>query len=33
MDELHPKKNITEKKFAKPKPPSRGNRRITKPVS
>merc|ERR1719361_1770787 len=31
QDEIHPKKVITEKKFARPKPPSRGNRRITKP--
>ena len=34
MSELHPAKNLNRPKFAKPAPPSRGNRRITKqPVS
>lgn len=34
MSEIHPVKNLNRPKFAKPAPPSRGNRRITKqPVS
>lgn len=35
QDELHPKKNVHQTKFDRPKPPSRGRgpRRITKPVS
>jgi len=32
QDEIHPKKIIGKTQFAKPKPPSRGNRRITKPM-
>ena len=32
LDEIHPKKIIGKTQFAKPKPPSRGNRRITKPM-
>eukprot|EP00096_Caligus_rogercresseyi_P005396 TRINITY_DN2079_c0_g4_i2.p1 TRINITY_DN2079_c0_g4~~TRINITY_DN2079_c0_g4_i2.p1 ORF type:complete len:339 (-),score=88.63 TRINITY_DN2079_c0_g4_i2:159-1175(-) len=34
LDELYPKQNINKQKFARPPPPSRGRRRITKaPVS
>ena len=32
QDELHPKKSLNKAKFARPAPPSRGNRRITKQV-
>ncbi|XP_066925764.1 twinfilin-1-like [Clytia hemisphaerica] len=31
QDELHPKKNLHRPKFSKPKPPSRGAKRIIKP--
>lgn len=30
MDEIHPKKSLNRSKFARPAPPNRGNRRITK---
>ena len=29
-DEIHPKKMLSKTQFSRPKPPSRGNRRITK---
>ena len=32
QDEIHPKKILNKTKFARPTPPSRGNRRITKPM-
>ena len=32
QDEIHPKKILNKTKFARPAPPSRGNRRITKPM-
>ena len=32
QNEIHPKKIIAKTKFARPAPPSRGNRRITKQV-
>lgn len=31
-EELHPKKILNKTKFARPAPPNRGNRRITKPL-
>lgn len=30
MDEIHPKKNLNRSTFARPPPPNRGNRRLTK---
>ena len=32
QDELHPKKSLNKAKFARPPPPSRGQRRMTKQV-